>query len=234
MSWHCLPELAAGSSGGSSAVSALSAPWKKSRTVERCSSDASATVCYPCSRSGTTSEPSTVNRGVESWISSLLDSRVSRSASPGSDKGPTTSGTCGPRPSVSFAKYDPSTSSWRTFPDLFPVDISDESSGIWPKRGSIQSGVAFLLPRWERPTSGSVSWSSPHQAEFPTPTVADSKNLDNPSRLRRASPELGNVVGGTLNPRWVEWLMGWAIGWVSLEPLETDRFHEWLRKHGIG
>jgi hypothetical protein len=26
---------------------------------------------------------------------------------------------------------------------------------------------------------------------------------------------------GTLNADWVEWLMGWPIGWTKLEPLES-------------
>ena len=34
-----------------------------------------------------------------------------------------------------------------------------------------------------------------------------------------------------LNPEWVEWLMGWPIGHTGLKPLETHRFHEWLRQH---
>ena len=28
-------------------------------------------------------------------------------------------------------------------------------------------------------------------------------------------------TGGKLNPDWVEWLMGWPIGWTELKPLET-------------
>ncbi len=37
---------------------------------------------------------------------------------------------------------------------------------------------------------------------------------------------------GQLNPRFVEWLMGWPIGWVSLEPLETAKYQQWLLAHG--
>lgn len=37
--------------------------------------------------------------------------------------------------------------------------------------------------------------------------------------------------GGQLNPDWVEWLMGWPIGWTDLNPLETDRFLSWRRSH---
>jgi hypothetical protein len=38
--------------------------------------------------------------------------------------------------------------------------------------------------------------------------------------------------GGQLNPEWVEWLMGWPIGWTALNPLGMDRFREWLQQHG--
>jgi hypothetical protein len=24
---------------------------------------------------------------------------------------------------------------------------------------------------------------------------------------------------------WVEWLMGWSLGWTDLKPLETDKYH---------
>ncbi len=37
---------------------------------------------------------------------------------------------------------------------------------------------------------------------------------------------------GQLNPDWVEWLMGWPIGWTALKPLETDKFRKWLELHG--
>lgn len=36
---------------------------------------------------------------------------------------------------------------------------------------------------------------------------------------------------GQLNPSWVEWLMGWPIGWTDLKPLETDRFQQWQQQH---
>ena len=35
-----------------------------------------------------------------------------------------------------------------------------------------------------------------------------------------------------LNPTWVEWLMGWPIGWTDSKPLETDRFQQWWNSHG--
>jgi hypothetical protein len=29
------------------------------------------------------------------------------------------------------------------------------------------------------------------------------------------------IVGGQLNPTWVEWLMGFPLGWTDCEDLET-------------
>jgi hypothetical protein len=37
--------------------------------------------------------------------------------------------------------------------------------------------------------------------------------------------------GGQLNPEWVEWLMGWPIGWTGLKPLAMDKFHLWQQQH---
>ena len=62
---------------------------------------------------------------------------------------------------------------------------------------------------------------------------ADSANM-NMTRNRSASTDaqtvkgkglkkLGSKDGGQLNPSWVEWLMGWPIGWTGLHALETDR-----------
>ena len=39
-------------------------------------------------------------------------------------------------------------------------------------------------------------------------------------------------AGGSLNPTWVEWLMGWPLAWTDLKPLATDKFQQWLRSHG--
>ena len=39
-------------------------------------------------------------------------------------------------------------------------------------------------------------------------------------------------VGGMLNPPWVEWLMGWPLGWTDLKPLEMDKFQWWSRQFG--
>jgi hypothetical protein len=63
-----------------------------------------------------------------------------------------------------------------------------------------------------------------------TPTVKGNYNRKGLSK--KSGDGLQTQVGGQLNPRWVEWLMGWPIGWTSLQPLEMDKFQQWLSAHG--
>lgn len=42
----------------------------------------------------------------------------------------------------------------------------------------------------------------------------------------RKSFRAGN--GGQLNPAWVEWLMGWPIGYTRLEPMRKEDFERWM------
>jgi hypothetical protein len=67
---------------------------------------------------------------------------------------------------------------------------------------------------------------------FPTPSAEDNRdrgNISNPSIQRKIKLEkqvsLGQVVSptsGQLNPNWVEWLMGFPIGWTELKDSETQ------------
>jgi len=75
---------------------------------------------------------------------------------------------------------------------------------------------------------------------WPTPVASASKGssqaaLKRKSGADRSKARLDHAVmasdGGQLNPEWVEWLMGWPIGWTELKPLETDRFREWQQQH---
>jgi hypothetical protein len=42
----------------------------------------------------------------------------------------------------------------------------------------------------------------------------------------------GKPVGGSLNPTWVEWLMGWPLGWTDCAVPAMDKFRQWLLSHG--
>jgi DNA (cytosine-5)-methyltransferase 1 len=68
---------------------------------------------------------------------------------------------------------------------------------------------------------------------WPTPTAHNAKETNAPSEALRNEPSLASRVGGTLNPTWVEWLMGWPLGWTDLKRLEMDKYQQWQQQHGI-
>lgn len=208
--------------------------------------------------SGTTCDRSTANRGADWWISLLRDSLVSRLASRaecGRLKTTEISGRIrlGSLERCGLYGYFLKTSevSGRSGSAMLL-----EYSASWPKRGMMRNGIVYQLPTAARPTKGNECgyWPTPTVTgnnnrkgmsaksgdglatavkRFPTPLARDARTFAGnvPMPNHQGGRNLSQRVGGTLNPRWVEWLMGWPIGWVSLKPLETDRFRLWLRQH---
>jgi hypothetical protein len=68
--------------------------------------------------------------------------------------------------------------------------------------------------------------------KWPTPTAHNAKETNAPSESARNTPTLAAQVGGSLNPTWVEWLMGWPLGWTDLRPLEMGKSHCAPQQHG--
>lgn len=67
---------------------------------------------------------------------------------------------------------------------------------------------------------------------WPTPTARDYRSGVNKTCWYNARP-LSEVVGGLLNPMWVEWLMGFPSGWTDLKPLAMPLFQQWQQKHSF-
>jgi len=61
---------------------------------------------------------------------------------------------------------------------------------------------------------------------LPTPTANDAKNNAGPSQYQRHAEALNVIAGGPLNPEWVEWLMGFPVGWTALERSVTLSFQK--------
>lgn len=80
--------------------------------------------------------------------------------------------------------------------------------------------------------------NSKRERFWPTPCAGDYRSPNmNPAKsgqkiMPSSEHSLPTKVGGLLNPTWVEWLMGWPLGWTDLKPLETAKFREWLQQHG--
>ena len=58
-------------------------------------------------------------------------------------------------------------------------------------------------------------------AMWPTPTTQDASNNGGPSQHERNSLPLNAAAGGALNPTWVEWLMGFPLGWTVCDASGT-------------
>ena len=141
------------------------------------------------------------------------------------------------------------------------ADAMREGISSWKaqRRGATLS-TAVKQQMWPTPTASMVTAADMEQASyagnkggnrpsyqeakacFPTPVSKSAKGgrmgLDGGSHARAAleanhgKQAVKDLTGGALNPTWVEWLMGWPLGWSDLRPLGMDRFQRWRCSHG--
>jgi len=278
--------------------------------------------------SGLMCEPSMARLGVERFLSSLEVSPVNLIQQQESNSQTKTPGICGPTSHGSLAKFDQSSSSWRTS-QMSLSGLCQPYLKTFPKWGIMRRGVLWQLPTLERHTNVPVGSSLPtpttqanmlcdsmHHSQahrnlkalmFPTPTASDGvrsnltygagnltlkgavmkenwptptvnhirnhnepvENYDkrvqdwkdgktkgkpgislgvavrkyptptarepndiginlkrgrysNDTLTRKVSNLEGLQTGGRLNPEWVEWLMGWPIGFTECEPVVME------------
>ena len=133
------------------------------------------------SQSGTTSALSTDDRGVASWMSSLVASRAKTSASPERAQALRVPGPdSGEKWPASLAKWDPASSLWRTRQLSLEGD-SEPFSETWPRWGMMQGGEFWALTTPAHLTRGTES------GLWPTPwtTEAKSDTLNIANRIRK-------------------------------------------------
>jgi len=148
-----------------------------------------------------------------------------------------------------LGSYDPGTSSWRTSQLSFFEGLV-RFSETFPKSGTMRNGKLYLrkpLVRrtsekesllWRTPQAGDGSHGGPNARDsagglhlsaqvqrWPTPRKAMTGAATR-SRLSDKGRNLEKVVAqqgcrGQLNPMWVEWLMGFPLGWTVLNASET-------------
>ena len=112
---------------------------------------------------GTTSSPLTGDHGDASSMCSRGDSPVSPGRSPESGKALRTNAGSSPKSARSFARWNPSSSSWRTFQLSLMEEDLPLFSGRWPSSGMMRSGECSAANNWEPLTSASEfsSWPTP-------------------------------------------------------------------------
>lgn len=148
-----------------------------------------------------------------------------------------TSGGSGRNWPTEFGRFDRDTYSWKTSPQSGRV--AGKSGKTWPRAGMTCNGIAYQLPPSAPRTNGTGGSVLPtpratdgerggrgdllhylrhgqkdsRRKTWPTPTARDwrGSGWSGPGR------PLSETVGGSLNPTWVEWLMGFPAGWTELE-----------------
>lgn len=103
-------------------------------------------------------------------------------------------------------------------------------NGLWP---TPTSGDSKDRMRSKKSKAAGTGMTLLEKVLFATPNT---RGIDGGKRSRIAAKKNGTFVthsGGKLNPTWVEWLMGFPLGWTDLKPLEMDKFQQWLEKHGV-
>ncbi len=133
----------------------------------------------------------------------------------------------GEKCSESFVRFDRSVHSWRTHQCLFEEDLP-ESSVTLPMFGMMRDGVLL-----DAGVLGLRMTAKERGCSLGTPTAEmthrSKRFLEGSDRL----PTPREAAGGTPNPEWIEWLMGWPIGMTGIEPQATDKFQQWCDSHGI-
>jgi hypothetical protein len=232
MSWLYSQALVAAYSAESCSDGVPCAPSSSTNTHAKSSQPDKMTDAWNPSLSGTMCKPSTASRGEELLMSFRAGFPVRTSASREKAKESTENDqVCGHTWRELWMKWNPSTSSWKTHRCLWEEDLR-ESSVILPRWGMMHDGEL-----WERVTLA-LPTREKESGSWPTPTKDDGNGYtsdakENQMQMLRRDHRLAN--GGILNPEWVEWLMGWPIGWTGNESTGSamDKFRQWLRSHGV-
>lgn len=119
-----------------------------------------------------------------------------------------------------------------------PLPTSGTGSGSWPTPCTRDYKGANAVDGLTRNDGKSRMDQLPNAVKYITPRVGGEESLDSVEKRKgREAAEKHNTLAsveaahgeqqGQLNPDWVEWLMGWAIGWTSMEPITKLDWRDW-------
>jgi len=116
----------------------------------------------------------------------------------------------------------------------------EEKDGTFSRRNAkgerwgvkLRDAVAHTEKMWPTPNAVVVECTPEHHLERREKFKRGESKFNPGLKLETAVHMGPNPGTGALNPTWVEWLMGWPLGWTDLKPLEMDRFQQWLQQHG--
>jgi hypothetical protein len=187
------------------------------------------------SRFGMTYKPLTQNLGEELLMSYLEDFHAKTSVpQEKAQELMENEQECGEKWRASFVKYDHNSSSWKTHQCSLLGDL-DEFLETWPQWGLMRDGECWEQRMLEQTIRGTESglleqtWPTPdancgQRGTQPNWTPKRKSGHQAQYSINQAVRDSEQNIGGKLNPMWVEWLMGWPLGWTDLKPLEMDKF----------
>jgi hypothetical protein len=128
----------------------------------------------------------------------------------------------------------------KLFPTPTARDFGTSGNGVrkGKQRQIISLGTMARKDLW--PTPQAMDWKDYSEKQgkrksanlssmihFRTPNASDWKNRSNDPEKRKAEGKQVNLsaqVGGSLNPQFVEWLMGYPLEWTALSVWETQSY----------
>jgi hypothetical protein len=203
------------------------------------------------SRFGMMFKPLTENRGEELLMLYRAAFHAKTSQLQEKEKVLTENGQeCGEKWHGSLAKLDQNSYLWKTHQLSFLEDL-EQFLQTWPRWGLMRNGECWDM------TNSVVNTGENESGLLPTPTKelfshwASAKSKLYNNGKRKSGVKVGSILwwemtehhlryGGaedkTLipDPLCGEKVMEWPMGWTELQPLEMDKFQEWLRQHGHG
>lgn len=99
-------------------------------------------------------------------------------------------------------------------------DLVNRKDGKWNSRG--EPKLSAQVMQWPTPNA--------MYATNDLTLQCSGDGRKKPNKLGWAMAESGET--GLLNPTWVEWLMGWPLGWTDLKPSVTGKLPSALQQHG--
>ena len=128
---------------------------------------------------------------------------------------------------------------------MWPTPLEGDATGSRGTKGKErpdEGGLAKAVNMWPTPKGSPDHYGQPREKDrddlqaavrYPTPQAGTNNpaahNAMSGDFKRRLAEATGEPVTGQLNPTWVEWLMGFPIGWTASEPLGMESYRRWLR-----
>lgn len=160
-------------------------------------------------------------------------------------------GACYPQPPLARRTYANASGYWPTPRACSAMAATITPESVWNHNRFPNLETVVGRRMWPTPTAstggmepeGKTGRKLETVVRWPTPTVAMHKGSSMVAITRKTgrsragdrldyATERGEIAGGRLNPTWVEWLMGWPIGWTALKPLETGKSRSAPPKRG--